>query len=151
MAETKALIHRWFEEVWNQGREATIDELFGRDAIAYGLGEVAAEVRGPNQFKTFWRNLRSALPDMHIRIEDTITDADKVVVRLLLEGTHTGDGLGVRASGNRVAVPGVVIVRVSGGQIVEAWNSWDQLGLLQQTGAIQAPPQASDHFLTARV
>jgi predicted ester cyclase len=150
MTDAKALIHRWFEEVWNHGREGTIDELFAQGAIAYGLGEEGAEVRGPNQFKTFWRNLRSALPNIHIRIEDTIADGDKVVVRVLLEGTHTGDGLGVRPSRNRVAVPAIVIVRVSGGQIVEAWNSWDQLGLLQQTGAIHAP-QASDRFLTARV
>jgi steroid delta-isomerase-like uncharacterized protein len=149
MADTRDLIHRWFEEVWNYGREATIDELFAQDGIAYGLGEQSAEVRGPDQFKTFWRNLRSAIPDIHIRIEDTVAEGDKVVVRVLLEGTHTGDGLGVRASGNRVAVTGIVIVRVSGGQIVAGWNSWDQLGLLQQTGANQAP-LAPDHFLTTR-
>jgi steroid delta-isomerase-like uncharacterized protein len=150
MADARDIIHRWFEEVWNHGREATIDELFAQDGIAYGLGEQGAAVRGPDQFKPFWRNLRSAIPDIHIRIEDTVADGDTVVVRVLLEGTHTGEGLGVRPSGNRVAVTGIVIVRVSGGQIVAGWNSWDQLGLLQQTGAIQAPP-ASDHFLTTRV
>jgi steroid delta-isomerase-like uncharacterized protein len=150
MADAKALIHRWFEEVWNHGREATIDELFAQDGIAYGLGEEGAEVRGPNEFKIFWQNLRTALPDIHIRIEDTIADGDKVAVRVLLAGTHTGAGLGVRPSGNCVAIGGIVIVRVSGGQIVEGWNSWDQLGLLQQIGAIQAP-RGSDHFLTARI
>ena len=149
MAEARVLVHRWFEEVWNHGREATIDELFAPDGIAYGLGE-GAEVRGPDQFKTFWRNLRSAIPDIHIGIEDTVADGDKVAVRVVLEGTHTGDGLGVPASGNRVAVTGIVIVRVTEGQIVDGWNSWDQLGLLHQIGAIQKP-LSSDPFLTARV
>jgi len=52
-ANPKTLIHRWFEEVWNQGREETIDELFARDAIAFGLGETEQPVHGPSEFKKF--------------------------------------------------------------------------------------------------
>ena len=35
--DAKSLVHRWFEEVWNQGREATIDELFGEESVALGV------------------------------------------------------------------------------------------------------------------
>ena len=145
-ADPKTIVHRWFNEVWNQGREDTIDELAAPGVIGHGLGE-ATDTVGPADFKVFWRNMRSALPDITIRIEDTIVDGDKVVVRVVLEGTHRGDGLGVAASGQRVNIAGVVIVRVGDGQIVEAWNSWDQLGLLRQIGAIPAPDQ--DRFLSA--
>ena len=149
MTDPKDLIHRWFDEVWNQGREETIDELFASEAIAHGLGEAEAQVRGPAEFKTFWRSLRSALPDMRIRIEDTIAAGDKVAARVVLEGAHRGDGLGVPPTGRRVTVSGVVIVRISGGQIVEGWNSWDQLGLLQQIGAIPTP-RGTGRFLIDR-
>jgi steroid delta-isomerase-like uncharacterized protein len=147
--DPKSLIHRWFEEVWNQGREETVDELFSPEGVAYGLGDGSAEVRGPAGFKVFLRNMRAALPDIHIRIEDTIVQADKAVVRVVLEGTHLGEGLGLPPTGQRVTVSGIVIVRVAGSQIVEGWNSWDQLGLLRQTGAIPAP-EAVDRFLSAR-
>jgi hypothetical protein len=30
--ENKALIYRWFEEVWNRGDAAVIDELLAEDA-----------------------------------------------------------------------------------------------------------------------
>lgn len=141
------IVHRWFEEVWNQGREETVDELFAPDGVAHGLGEGTADVRGPAGFKVFLRNMRSAFPDVHLRIEDTIVDGGKAVVRFAFEGTHLGEGLGVPASGRRVSVAGIVIVRVAGDQIAEGWNSWDQLGLLRQLGAVPSP-QARDRFLS---
>jgi steroid delta-isomerase-like uncharacterized protein len=142
------LIHRWFDEVWNHGREETVDELFAPDGICHGLGEGIADVHGPAGFKVFLGNMRSAFPDVHIGIEDTIVHESKAVVRVVLEGTHLGEGLGLPPTGRRVSITGVVIVRVAGGQIAEGWNSWDQLGLLRQLGAIPAP-EAPDRFLSA--
>jgi steroid delta-isomerase-like uncharacterized protein len=145
-SDPKTIVHRWFAEVWNQGREDVIDELFATDGIALGLGQGEAPVRGPEGFKVFYRNMRGALPDISIKVEDMIADGDKVVVRVVLEGTHKGDGLGVAPTGRKVRVAGIVVVRCSGGKIVQGWNSWDQLGLLRQLGAI---PVAEDHFLAS--
>jgi steroid delta-isomerase-like uncharacterized protein len=141
--------HRWFDEVWNQGREETIDELYAGDAIARGLGEGGADVRGPVAFKIFWGNMRSALPDVQIRIEDTVVQGARAVVRVVLEGSHLGEGLGVPPTGCHVSVTGIVIIRIDGGRIAESWNNWDQLGLLQQLGAIPAP-RGPDRFLSAQ-
>jgi steroid delta-isomerase-like uncharacterized protein len=144
------LMHRWFEEVWNQGRVETIDELMAIDGIGHGLGEGGAVVRGPAAFKPFARNLRSAFPDIHIHIKDTIVQGDKAVVRIVVEGTHLGPGIGLAPTNHRISVAGIVIVRVSNGQIKEAWNTWDQLGMLQQLGAIPGPEGRDDRFLTAQ-
>ena len=150
MTETnKALVRRWFKEVWNEGREATIDELFAEGGVAYGLGDREAEVRGPAQLKPFIRNLRNSFPDIQITIHDIMAEEDKVMVRVLLEGTHSGSGLGVPPSGRRVRVAGIVVIRISKGQFVEGWNSWDQLGLLRQIGALPVT-EGEDQFLTAR-
>ena len=145
----KALVRRWFKEVWNEGREATIDELFAKDCVAYGLGEGEAEVRGPAEFKSFFHNLQGSLPDIQIHIQDIIAEDDKVMVRVLLEGTHSGPGLGVPPTGRPVRVAGIVVVRISKGQLVEGWNSWDQLGLLRQIGVLPAA-NGEDQFLSAR-
>jgi steroid delta-isomerase-like uncharacterized protein len=144
MPDHKALVRRWFDEVWNQGREATIDELFGADGIAVGLGAGEAPVHGPAEFRIFHRNLRSALPDIDIQIDDIISEGDTVAVRITLNATHTGQGLGVAPTGNKVRIAGIIMVRFADGKIVRGWNSWDQLGLLQQ---IKAIPPAGDQFL----
>jgi len=145
----KALVRRWFEEVWNQGREATIDELFAADGIGYGLGDTDVTLRGPAEFKPFVGNLRGALPDIHMTIEDLIAEGDKVTIRISVEGTHKGGQLGVAPSGRRIRIAGLVVVRIANGQIVEGWNSWDQLGLLRQIGALPAQ-KGPDQFTTAR-
>jgi steroid delta-isomerase-like uncharacterized protein len=145
----KALVRRWFEEVWNQGREATIDELFAANGVGYGLGDTDAALRGPDGFKPFVRNLRGALPDIHMKIEDCLAEGEKVTVRITVEGTHKGGQLGVAPTGRRIHIEGIVVVRIVNGQIVEGWNSWDQLGLLRQIGALPAV-EGPDRFTTAR-
>src|SRR5258708_36564404 len=48
----KDLARRWFEEVWNQGRESTIDELFHPQGKAYGFPDPGSILIGPEGFKT---------------------------------------------------------------------------------------------------
>jgi steroid delta-isomerase-like uncharacterized protein len=140
-----ALVRRWFDEVWNQGREESIDELLADDAEIFGLGEGEQTVHGPAGFKPFWRNLRTAFPDLQIRIQDTVDGGGKASAHVVLEGTHTGEGLGVRPTGRKVRVAGMVAAETSGGKIVRGWNTWDQLGLLRQIGALDSSER--DRFL----
>jgi predicted ester cyclase len=53
--------------------------------------------------------------------------------------THTGDGLGLPASGRAVLSRGITIARIVDGKIVEGWDNWDQLGMLEQIGVYQQP------------
>ena len=145
----KSLVRRWFEEVWNQGREETIDELFSAKGVGYGLGDTDAPLHGPAGFKPFVANLRGSLPDIHMTIDDILAEGDRVTARISVEGTHKGGQLGVAPSGKRVGIAGIVIVRIANGQIVEGWNSWDQLGLLRQIGALPAA-EGPDRFTSAR-
>src|SRR5262245_40906020 len=117
--KNKAVVRRWFEEVWNQGREATIDEMFSSEGVAHGLGDSELDVHGPAEFKPFVANIRGAIPDTHIRVDDILSEGDRVAVRVTLEGTHTGHGLGVPPTGRRVRIQGIIIVRFVDGQIVE--------------------------------
>jgi steroid delta-isomerase-like uncharacterized protein len=143
--DAKALVHRWFDEVWNQGREDTIDELFTH-GVAYGLGESDVTVRGPSDFKVFFHTMRSTFPDLRINIEDSVAEGDKCAVRVVLEGTHSGPGFGVPPTGRRIHVAGIVIIHAAGGKLTAGWNTWDQLGLLRQIGAL--PGQTgTDRFL----
>src|SRR5581483_7158098 len=98
-SENRALVRRWFQEVWNEGLEDRIDELRAPDTVARGLGEGSAESRGSEPFKAFFANLRSAFPDLRVEIEDILAEGDRVAVRIVMEGTHCGDAMGVQATG----------------------------------------------------
>jgi steroid delta-isomerase-like uncharacterized protein len=135
-AENKALVSRWFEEVWTNGRAELIEELLAADSSVYGLGP---DLHGAAAFKPFYAAYRTAFPDVAVRIDDVIAEGDIVAARWTATGTHQGDGLGFPATGKKVRFTGMVFVRVANGKMIEGWNSFDQLGMLQQLGVVNLP------------
>ena len=135
--QNKALIRRWFEEVWNQGRADAISEMLAADAIVHGLSEDAAKpLRGPAGFLPFHAQFREAFPQIEVIVEDTIAEGDKVVARCSVKGKHTGDSLGFKATQAMAEFTGIAIVRVKDGKFIEAWNNFDFMKMYKQLGAI---------------
>ena len=135
-SENKALVRRWFEEVWNQGRSSAIDEMLAADAVVHGLD---ADLHGPADFKPFHEAYRNAFPDVTIQIDEIIAEGAVVAVRWSASGTHSGGGLGFGATGKKVHFTGMGFARIEGGKIVEGWNNLDQLGMFQQLGVVSLP------------
>ena len=137
LEENKAILRRWFDEVWNQGRAEAIDELFASDGIAHGLsGDEENPMAGPEGFKPFHQTFRGAFPDIEVVVEDMIAEGDKVVARCSVRGKHAGDHLGIAASNSPVAFDGIAIVRITDGKIVEAWNNFDFMKMNRQVGLL---------------
>ncbi len=129
----KVLVHRFIEELWNQGNLVVADELLAPEHVHHFFGE---DIHGPDGVKQLVSGLRSAFPDLNCSTDDMIAEADKVVVRFIARGTHQGEGMGIPPTGKRVAYTGIDIFRIAGGRIVERWGEVDMLGLLQQLGVV---------------
>src|ERR1700687_4006210 len=113
MKENEALIRRWFEEVWNQGRVEAVDEMFAADGIAHGLSDDSGNpLRGPAGFREFHARFRQAFPDIVVTVEDTIAQDDKIAARCVVRGKHTGDTLGFAATQAPVEITGISISRI---------------------------------------
>jgi steroid delta-isomerase-like uncharacterized protein len=125
----KQLLHRWFEEVWNQRRESSIDAMLTPECRVYGLGNGDEEMIGPEGFKTFHRSFCEAFPDLHVTVNDTIAEGNKIAVRWTVTMTHLGDGLGFPASGKQVSMEGSTIGIVKDGKLDAGWNHMDITGL----------------------
>ena len=138
-AKNSALIRKWFDEVWNQGREATIDQMCHQAAVGIGQAQHGAEIHGPEHFKQLWRGIRGAFSGIHIDILDTIEQDDKVVARWSMGMIHTGPFLGIPPTNKRVNINGISIQRYVDGKIIAGWDNWDQLSLLVQLGAVPEP------------
>jgi steroid delta-isomerase-like uncharacterized protein len=138
--ENKALVQRWFDEVWNRGRVEAIDELLAPDALVHGLGD--GEMRGAAAFKPFHAAYREAFPDVRIQIDDMVAEGDQVAFRWTATASHQGNSLGFAATNRNVRFQGMGIIRVRNGKLVEGWNTFDQLGMLQQLGIAQLPGPA---------
>ena len=128
-------VHRWFDEVWNQGRLEAIDELMAPDAAMHGLGD-GAGVNGAAAFKDFVVRLRGAFPDIQITVAETVVEGDMIASRWTATMTHSGDQLGLAPTGRRVGVTGMSMARLRDGVMVEGWNNWDTMALMEQIGAL---------------
>jgi len=124
---------RWYEEVWNKGRESAIDEMAEPDVIGHGLTDPnGQEVVGAEAFKAMFRAFRGALSELHVEVEELIMQGDISVARCVVTGMHTGDGLRKEPRGRPVRFTGMSMIRERDGKIVEAWNNFDFATMLQQ-------------------
>src|SRR3981189_1508808 len=102
MGENSALIRRWFDEVWNKGREETVDAMCAKDVIGHGQGQHGADIHGPEHFKQFLPNFLKGFSDIQLETHDTNEPADKVMARWPAPLTHSGPFLGIPSSGKHV-------------------------------------------------
>ncbi len=138
--ENIQLMRRWFQEIWNEGNIQTVYDLLSPDAVGRGQTMTQAEIHGPKDFVPFVQQIRAAFPDIHVEINDAFGAGDKVVARWSATMTHRGDDLGMPATGKTVRITGTTIARILNGQVIEGWDNWDQLAMLEQIG-VYSPPQ----------
>jgi steroid delta-isomerase-like uncharacterized protein len=138
-ADPASLLRRWFDEIWNQGRIETVDELLTEDAVMWGTRRPDQSSRGGAEFKEFYHRQRSATPDVRIHLDQVVQEGDTAFARWTVTATHTGDGLGISPTNREIKLSGMSACRVREGKIVEAWNLWDQIGLARQLGLLDGP------------
>jgi steroid delta-isomerase-like uncharacterized protein len=108
------------------------------DEAWVGYHPFAGPVPDPERVEQGAVAMAEAFPDLRTAEADSVKEGDRVAFRWLLSGTHHGEFMGLAATGRRVEVMGMDIVRVANGKIVEHWSEFDAMGLLRQIGVI--PP-----------
>ena len=126
-----------YEQIWvdslNRGDVSVADKVFAADCVIHINGSPDRNL-GLAGFKQMVAGLLAAFPDLHFTIEDQIVVGDKVATRWVAEGTNSAALGSVPATGRRVRVDGLILDRVTDGRVVERWEQWDQMGMLQQLG-----------------
>lgn len=134
--ENRGIARRWNDEIWAKGSLAAIDELLATGFVFnYPPTGVAPDLEGYKQTVTDWL---APFADVHCTIEDMVAEGDKIAVRWIWNGTHTGEYMGIAPTRKQVTVTGTSILRIEDGKIVKEWGEMDMLGMMQQLGAFPA-------------
>jgi predicted ester cyclase len=151
--DNKAIVRRMYEEVFNQGNVALVDELIAPNMVDHfdlpSNVPLPAELQfHPEEFKHFVSQWRTTFPDFQYTIELQVAEGDLVVTRATGRGTHLGEyrGMsfkGIPPTGKQVTWTITAIDRIADGKIVESWFNEDAVGRLQQIGALPTPEPAS--------
>lgn len=134
-AENKNLVLRAIDEIWNNGNYDNLEEFVAKDFVIHSSNP-AEVVRGVQGAKQFFTELRKSFPDIHFTVDHQVAEEDRVVTQWTARGTHKGDYKGIPGSGKKVVIKSIDVDRIANGKVVECWSSVDELGLLQQLGAI---------------
>lgn len=122
LEQNKMLVHRWFEEVWNQSRRETIFELLAPSSV---LHDGPRDYRGPEEFAAFHDALRSQFSQFRITPVVSLAEGDRVCMHWSASFLHT-------ASGKPLQLTGTSVVRIVEDRFVEAWQNWDAAHLYTQ-------------------
>ncbi len=109
------------------------------DAVYYDPG--APPSVGHEGQKRRTAALLTAFPDPQFELHELIGEGDQVVVRWTFRGTHQGPFGPIPATGKEISMSGITIYTLRDGKIAEARSSFDQMGMMQQLGAMPAPPR----------
>jgi len=135
LERNKAIVRRFYEELWNEGRMETADELFDENFIGHAPGN-AEDSRGPEGVKKLINMWRTAAPDLKVEIISQQAEGDKVATRFTCAGTQTGPLMGIDPTGNYGVMAGIAITRIVDGKVMSDWGEFDLLGLMQQLGVV---------------
>jgi predicted ester cyclase len=127
-------VQRFYEEVFNQGREEVINEIISPDYVDYGHEPPGKGTEGAKQD---FRGATSVFSNTHYTIDELIATGDRVIVRWTGKYIHSGEFAGIAPTNKSVSLTGISIYRVANGQIQETRNAVNWMSLLQQIGALK--------------
>jgi len=143
----KSLALRYFDEVFNKGDLAVLEEITDPDFV-FIMPTHDEPFRGVEGYKGLVSMLRGCFPDIHFAVEDMVAEGDKVMTRWTARGTHTGIPFptvigDVPAVGNRFHIEGMTWHQISNGKISQVTANEDGVGLITQLGRVLFPGQPS--------
>ncbi|MGH1518670.1 ester cyclase [Chryseobacterium sp. JK1] len=117
----KSIVRRFNKEVIEQGNIQSFQELMDDHFINHSAPSGADS--GPNgMIYTFNHILRPAMPDLQVSIYEQIAEGDLVTTRKNISGTHTGELMGIPATGQKISIDVIDIVKVKDGKYIEHWG-----------------------------
>src|SRR6476646_5336147 len=133
-AETLALIRRWVDEIWNEGRYDRLNDFHPAVFDNHGRPSNPAEARQ-------WHvQMRATFPDLHYMIDDLFASGDQVALRWTASGTQRGDLWDmIPATNRRVHWSGMHMLHISSGRIDAVWAVSDSVWMLRQLGVSLRP------------
>jgi steroid delta-isomerase-like uncharacterized protein len=136
LERNKDIARQFIQRVFVDADPSAVDELVTEDFQPHSWGEMPP---GRDGLKAAQQRVTAGLSDARMTVHDVIAEGDRVAVRLTSHGRHSGEFMGMPASGSEYDISETHILRIRDGQVAEHWRDADMLGLMRQLGALPEP------------
>jgi steroid delta-isomerase-like uncharacterized protein len=132
-ADPTELVHRWFDELFNDADLAVADDILAPDVRYHGPDSLTpSDVTSPADVKEYVEVYRQAFPDLRYTVEDVFGSDGRVCARWTATGTHRSDLFGIEPTGEVFVADGINVFTVEDGRITEVRSQWDTLGMARE-------------------
>jgi steroid delta-isomerase-like uncharacterized protein len=132
--DAKAIVRRLTAEVFDKGDVAVVDELVAPDFVDHTAPPGTPP--GPDGVRFVASMFQAAFSGWETEIHGMIAEGDTVAFWGTGSGIHSGTFMGIPATGKRISIPGMHIVKVRNGRVAEHWSYNDQMGTMRQLGIV---------------
>jgi len=136
--QNKEIVQRYWDGKWNTRDIGILDELMAPDVVYHGT---SMEMNSIEEYKQVYQSFLSAFHDTQVTFEDLIAEGDKVMSRITIRGAHKGELEGMPPTGKTFTSSFFTVFRLVDGKIVEEWEIFDELGMMQQLGMELKPKE----------
>jgi steroid delta-isomerase-like uncharacterized protein len=116
----------------NEGKIDVLDTAYAADIVLH----TTPEIKGVAKAKAYYANFVTGFSNRQFIVKDMFAQGDKVTKYWEFKGTHTGDFMGIPATGKTIDIEGCTIARMVNGKIVEERDFMDNMSFLKQLGLI---------------
>ncbi|MEE4155232.1 MAG: ester cyclase [Erythrobacter sp.] len=143
-ADIRRLLSDQIERIWGAGDVSLVDANYS--ATVRDHMPVPGQPSGREALKDVVREFRAGIPDLSMELHATLVAGDMGVDVWSLTGSHGSALLGRPASGRRIDISGIDMIRVNEGRITDLWHVEEMAQLIAQIDGqepvIGAPPEA---------
>lgn len=137
MGDHRAVIERYFEELFNEGDLDVAEEIFTEELEYHGPRSFSPEnLRKPEHIKSFVKRYHAAFPDINYHVDHVFGEGDEYAVRWEANGTHTEELFGIEGTGEEFTDRGLNVFEFEDGKISTVWSYWDTLGMVRELGLV---------------
>lgn len=132
-AANKTLVETYHYALWRDGDKTAIDRYWSPEAQVHMTDFAGTAVDVIHEdVERYW----GAFNEVETRIEHLVAEDDKVVLHWSTAGTHFGTYGEIAATGKRITMTGMDMLRIGDGKIIECWSMWDGLSVYEQLGVL---------------
>ncbi len=128
----KELMMKFYEEVINKHNFPMVDSLISADYVDHCVSPGYTPDR--TGLKKGWQDFVTGYPDLNTKVNFMVADSEYVTAQYTFTGTNTGSVMGMPATGKKINVDGVDIVRYKNGKAIEHWGYMDEMKMMTQLG-----------------
>ena len=134
--DLKPLVDK-YNSAWQTGNVDGLEEVFDPNFVRHS--DKFSSANGLEELKKVIKAFKTAYPDLKLTFSEEFYGDNQYAGHWTFTGTNTGPGE-IQPTGKSVSQWGVNIIHFKDGKIVEEWDGFDNVPLLEQLGYTIIPP-----------